>query len=588
MLSTSRVLGVALAACVLSAGCAGGSGGSSGATPARTGGSAAQSVLVRITVPAATHGTNATKRDPRFVSPSTNGVLVNAYAATDTTHQTVLGTTAVDVSSGSPACGGTTGTPRTCTVPIPAPAGNDTLVFTSYDAPPSGGSFAGAKALGSGSVTQAITLGQSNAVNVTLGGIVSSVSVSLPIPNIHGTVSSQQRLTVAALDAGGNVIVSDPYVDANGKPVTIAIGAAPNPNNEIVLNATTLSAPSSGVTVTYDGTATAAYASTLTATPSNGIPAASTTLTLIGPKETVFPIPGTTPFPFGITAGPDGNVWFTMLSASKIGRITPSGIMTLFQPPNCPCDLEGIVSGPLGDLWSADNVNGLQLTVPGTGVSTVQNAGSPGKRPTGIAVGSDGGVWYTEESGNSIGRLYPGIGETTFPLPVAGGSPLGIAAGPDGNLWFCELTGNKIGRITTTGTITEFPLPHPLSDPAYITAGPDGNLWFTEQGASRVGRITPAGVITEFTPPDPRFSVSIGITAGPDGNVWFTEQGPNALGRIGRITPGGVITEYNVSMSNSLELITVGPDGNLWYTDQDNGTAKLGPQQPQTIRKFVW
>jgi streptogramin lyase len=41
-------------------------------------------------------------------------------------------------------------------------------------------------------------------------------------------------------------------------------------------------------------------------------------------------------------------------------------------------------------------------------------------------------------------------------------------------------------------------------------------------------------------------------------------------------------------MSNSLEQITVGPDGNLWYTDQDNGTAFTGPQQPHTIRKFVW
>jgi hypothetical protein len=222
MLSGWRFFGAASAACVLCAGCAGGSAGSSSATPARSGGSGAQRISVRITVPAAIRAANASKRTPMFVSPSTNGVLVKVYAATDTTHTTVLGTAAVDVSSGSPACGGTTGTPRTCSVPIPAPAANDTLVFTSYDAPPSGGSFAGAHALGSGSVTQAIAPGQANTVSVTLGGIVSTVSLSLPIPNVHGTVASQQRLTVAALDAAGNVIVSDPYVDANGNPVTIA------------------------------------------------------------------------------------------------------------------------------------------------------------------------------------------------------------------------------------------------------------------------------------------------------------------------------------------------------------------------------
>ena len=34
--------------------------------------------------------------------------------------------------------------------------------------------------------------------------------------------------------------------------------------------------------------------------------------------------------PFGITAGPDGNLWFTE-SAGRIGRITPSGVVTEFS-----------------------------------------------------------------------------------------------------------------------------------------------------------------------------------------------------------------------------------------------------------------
>jgi streptogramin lyase len=35
--------------------------------------------------------------------------------------------------------------------------------------------------------------------------------------------------------------------------------------------------------------------------------------------------------PFGITAGPDGNLWFT--ESGKIGRITPSGTITEFSLP---------------------------------------------------------------------------------------------------------------------------------------------------------------------------------------------------------------------------------------------------------------
>ena len=37
---------------------------------------------------------------------------------------------------------------------------------------------------------------------------------------------------------------------------------------------------------------------------------------------TEFPIPTISSFPTGITAGPDGNLWFTESSVGKIGRIT--------------------------------------------------------------------------------------------------------------------------------------------------------------------------------------------------------------------------------------------------------------------------
>jgi streptogramin lyase len=48
-------------------------------------------------------------------------------------------------------------------------------------------------------------------------------------------------------------------------------------------------------------------------------------------------------------------------------------------------------------------------------------------------------------------------------VPTAGSSPTSITVGPDGALWFTEQTGNKIGRITTAGVITEYPIPTPLA-----------------------------------------------------------------------------------------------------------------------------
>ena len=75
-------------------------------------------------------------------------------------------------------------------------------------------------------------------------------------------------------------------------------------------------------------------------------------------------------------------------------------------------------------------------------------------------------------------------------IPTAGSYPHDITAGPDGNLWFTEYSGNKIGRITTAGAITEFTIPTAASSPVGITAGPDGNLWFTEYSGNKIGQVT--------------------------------------------------------------------------------------------------
>jgi hypothetical protein len=58
-----------------------------------------------------------------------------------------------------------------------------------------------------------------------------------------------------------------------------------------------------------------------------------------GQSITEFPIPTPLAAPEGITAGPDGNLWFTEQAANKIGRITTSSVTDLifkdgFQTPS--------------------------------------------------------------------------------------------------------------------------------------------------------------------------------------------------------------------------------------------------------------
>jgi streptogramin lyase len=182
--------------------------------------------------------------------------------------------------------------------------------------------------------------------------------------------------------------------------------------------------------------------------------------------------------------------------------------------------------------------------------------------PSGIAVGGDGNLWFTEIDGNKIGRITTSGTITEFALPTANGAPADITAGPDGALWFTEEFGNKIGRITTAGATTEFAIPTAMSDAQSIVTGADGNLWFIEETGDQIGRVSTSGVVTEFP-----ISDAIGlefVARGPDGNVWFTES--SGL-QIDWVTPSGVITALPTPAGSSPVGMTVGSDSNLWFGD---------------------
>jgi virginiamycin B lyase len=130
----------------------------------------------------------------------------------------------------------------------------------------------------------------------------------------------------------------------------------------------------------------------------------------------------------------------------------------------------------------------------------------------------------------------PGPQIREYPIPTRASSPDGIAFGSDGNLWFTEQTANAVARMTPDGSFREYPL-SPGALAASIVAGPDGALWFTELNLSRIGRITTDGKLREFTLPTKRSGPNEIVAA--DGALWFSETGAN---KIGRITTSGKVT----------------------------------------------
>ncbi|HEX4718799.1 MAG TPA: hypothetical protein VH300_09745 [Thermoleophilaceae bacterium] len=283
-----------------------------------------------------------------------------------------------------------------------------------------------------------------------------------------------------------------------------------------------------------------------------------------------FPITTADSAPSEVTAGADGQLWFTETSKNKIGRMSTGGVVTEWPTP------------------------------------------SGSTAPQGITLGSDDKVWFTEPAKNKVARVAPDGTFTEFPVSV--GKPWDIVSGPGGDLWFTEHGGGgAIGHITTAGTVTEYTTGIE-TDTSGIADGPDGNVWFTEPAADKIGRITPTGAVTEFALAG--HAKPYAITTGPDGNMWFTEQGnggaigtidlatqaitqyttgltansnpagivtasdgflyftETAADKVGKISGKGTITEFPTPTKAAVpDGVAVGPDGNVWFVEPHNPAA---------------
>jgi len=281
-----------------------------------------------------------------------------------------------------------------------------------------------------------------------------------------------------------------------------------------------------------------------------------------------------------ITVGPDGNPWFTEANSNKIAKITAAGKIAEYLNPTAGSP--NLIVRLAGRLWFTEHTAGSPDVVETpTDIDTIARGGKFGTsivplessyEITGLAVGSDGNLWYTDPVGSSVGRVTPAGSSTEFLYaPIGPVTIANIVAGPAGNLWFTDEDDDVIATITTSGTITKYSVPTADAGPRYIAAGPDGDLWFTEFVGNKIGRITAEGKFTEYPIPTPDAQAD-DITAGRDGNLWFTEYKGN---KIGRITAAGKVTEYLIPTAGAQPAqIAASRDGNLWFIEA--GINKIG------------
>jgi hypothetical protein len=360
-----RLLAAAGAAAFVLAGCGGGGGSSPSPAqlaPGAPGGppsTAPQTVKVSVVIGGRTTGQSNGRR-PRFISPSTNGIDIQVYAHGG---NTIIGESMTDISSGSAACGGQTGTPRTCTVAVPAPAGNDDFTGTTYDAAPVGNSFASAHVLGTGALTANIVSGANNQFTLYISGVITALGYLAPHASLPADGSVHTLgFVLNPSDYGNNPITAgtnDPYAN----PITVQLAESGGSGHvQIVKNgtptggtSTTLNYSTDTVAVRYDGGGASGYSVLVSVSANNVTPE---TLT-ISPLY----VTSASPYASGTTLTFSASGQTAQVSLSE----TNAGAVTYTATPSGSCSGVATASAPSGTPSASSST----VTASGNGSCTI-------------------------------------------------------------------------------------------------------------------------------------------------------------------------------------------------------------------------
>lgn len=552
-----------LLACLALAACAGGgavhavAGPVPPSAPGPTSDEAVATLSIKITVPKKT--SSALTRNPAYVAATTQSVAV------------------VVTPSGAPpaaaqliACSA-----GTCSGSVGAPAGNDAVTVKLYDQAGGAGNI-----LSTGTSAVAAGAGTATNLNLTFNPVVSTYTFSASGSFGAGTASTV-AVNAVAYDADGNTIVGPgSYADSAGNPLTITLAGVTESGGNATLSLSgnmTFTGPSStAATLSYNGNSS--YGATSfagTSSPARGMIVAAPAA-VRGYQITEWNTPTAAAHPWGMTLGPDGNVWFVETSASNVAKITTAGVITEYSitAAQFPDD---VAAGPDGKLWVACQ-NGKIDRINADGTGFVKFSAAVGAAAISIVGGPDGNLWFTDAGNNAIGVMstagvmlhnYNGLAAGAINGFAAGH---GIIVGPDNNLWFTEAANNKAGRITTTGTVAEFT--HPAGSDS-LTVGPDGNIWDSSNGSGVTVYNTSGTILHTYGYPGDALLSSAGlrdIVLGRDGNIWLADSSSSVLYRM---TANDVVTIFSngISSGGAPDAMVIGADGNVWFNEP--GTSKM-------------
>jgi streptogramin lyase len=490
-------------------------------------------VTVRLLIGANGVHSTSRARTPRFVSAATLGVDLRVLSGA-----TLITEIAVDVSPGSAACGGSTGSPRTCTGTTGfLAAGTYTLTATTYDQKPVAGAIPGtAHALATSTVSGVVVANRTDTnATIYVGGIINGFGAPGFVSLSADGTAHLVGFALAPTDYANEPItagVNDPYAN----PITLTLSetggtghATLQLNGSNVGTTAVVNRSSDAVQVAYDGAGAPGYYATITLAAS-GTTSTNVTIAPMFVSPSAYNVGRTINF---FAAGQQSTLAITEANApgTTTYATTPTGCTNI------------ITVGGVSGAGSSANVTITDATTAlasGCSVAITDNAGTSTSVP----------VAFT----NTLTSATTTVPGQFAEYPMTGTAPDSIQTGPDGRLWFTEFSSNKLGAITVNGSLSEYPIAG--SNPSLLCVGSDGRLWYAEQSAIEVGAMTTAGVAVHY----PTNSPPLGTTLGPDARVWFSQSNSN----FGAMTPSGSYTEYVTPWTSLQPSIALGPDGRIW------------------------
>ena len=155
--------------------------------------------------------------------------------------------------------------------------------------------------------------------------------------------------------------------------------------------------------------------------------------------------------PYGITATPDGQIYYASLAGSYIAKVDIlTGEATVIEPPTPNQGARRVWSDSKGNIWVSEwNAGQVARYVPETGEWTEWQL--PGARPQAYAVYVDEQdiVWLTDFGANAVVRFDPLTEEfTQFPGTRAGARVRQLL-GRAGEVWAPESATNTLVVLRT-------------------------------------------------------------------------------------------------------------------------------------------